>query len=127
MWDVAEVTLFTLQACKYKRAILFSAKSKTKIEEKKIRIKEIEDTQIRAILRVQRNSICEVTGKYIGGNDNFYVHRIIPKEFGGSDEFHNLMFLDSSFKNLLKSENKEDYYKDNDNYQKILKTLSKYK
>lgn len=103
--NIAEVTLFTLQACKYKKAI------KIKIKEKQIGIKEIEYTQIRAILRVQRNSICEVTEKYIGG----------------SDEYHNLMFLNSSFKNLLKSENKEDYYIDDDNYQKILKILSKYK
>ncbi|MGL5544257.1 MAG: hypothetical protein ACRDB6_04005 [Cetobacterium sp.] len=55
-------------------------------------------------MRLQRNSTCEVTVKYISGNDNVYVHRIVPKEH-----------------------NREDYYKDNENYAKILKTLSKYK
>lgn len=39
----------------------------------------------------------------------------------------NLDNKDSLFKNLLKNKNKEDYYKANDNYQKILKIRSKYK
>ena|GEM_PF-6267641 len=65
-------------------------------------------------MRFQRNSTCEVTGKYITGNDNFHVHRIIPKEHGGSDDLENLMLLDSSFKTLLEIENREDYYKDNE-------------
>lgn len=78
-------------------------------------------------MRLQRNSTCEVTGKYIEGNDNFYVHRSVPKEHRGSDELENLILLDSSFKTLLKSENREDYYKGNENYAKILKILSKYK
>ncbi|MGL5058147.1 MAG: HNH endonuclease signature motif containing protein [Fusobacteriaceae bacterium] len=95
--------------------------------EKQIEINEIEDPRIRAILRVERNSTCEVTGEYIKGNNNFYVYRIVPKEHGGSDELENLMLLNSSFKTLLKSTNREDYYKDNENYARILKTLSKYK
>ncbi|MGL5989671.1 hypothetical protein [Cetobacterium sp.] len=78
-------------------------------------------------MRVKRNSTCEVTGEYIKGNDNFYVRRLVPKEHGGSDDLENLMLLDSSFKTLLKSSNREDCYKDNENYAKILKTLSKYK
>lgn len=45
--------------------------------EKQIEIIEIEDPQIREILRFRRNSTCEVTGKYIAGNDNFYVHRLV--------------------------------------------------
>ncbi|ERT65574.1 hypothetical protein HMPREF0202_02769, partial [Cetobacterium somerae ATCC BAA-474] len=106
---------------------LFSAKKKVMNIEKQIEVSKIEDPQIRAILRLQRNSTCEVTGKYIAGNDNFYVHRLVPIEHGGSADLENLMLLDSSFKTLLKSENKEDYYKDNENYARILKTLSKYK
>lgn len=127
VWNVAETTIFTLQAIKFKIPKLFSAKKKIQKEENQIEINEIEDPQIRAILRLQRNSTCEVTGKYIAGNDNFYVHRLVSKEHGGSDDLENLMLLDSSFKTLLKSENREDYYKDNENYARILKTLSKYK
>lgn len=78
-------------------------------------------------MRLQRNSTCEVTRKYIAGNDNFYVHRLVPKEHRGSDDLENLMLLDSSFKPLLKTENREDYYKENENYTRILKTFSKYK
>ena len=127
VWNVAETTIFTLQAVKFKIPKLFSVKKKVMNVEKQIEIIEIEDPQIREILRFQRNSTCEVTGKYIAGNDNFYVHRLVPKEHGGSDDLENLMLLDSSFKTLLKSESREDYYKDNENYAKILKTLSKYK
>ncbi|WP_047383565.1 HNH endonuclease, partial [Cetobacterium sp. ZWU0022] len=78
-------------------------------------------------MRLQRNSTCELAGKYIAGDDNFYVHRLVPKEHEGSDDLENLMLLDSSIKALLKSENREYYYKDNENYARILKTLSKYK
>ena len=127
VWNVAGTTVFTLQAIKFKIPKLFSAKKKVMNVEKQIEIIEIENPQIRAILRFQRNSTCEVTGKYIEGNDNFYVHRLVPKEHGGSDDLENLMLLNSSFKTLLKSENREDYYKDNENYARILKTLSKYK
>ncbi|MGL5057113.1 MAG: HNH endonuclease signature motif containing protein [Fusobacteriaceae bacterium] len=127
VWNVASTTIFTLQAIKFKIPKLFSAKKKVKNVEKQIEINEIEDPQIRAILRVARNSTCEVTGEYINGNNNFYVHRLVPKEHGGSDDLENLMLLDSSFKTLLKSSNREDYYKDNENYVRILKTLSKYK
>ncbi|MGL4358157.1 MAG: group II intron reverse transcriptase/maturase [Cetobacterium sp.] len=127
VWNIAGNTIFTLQAIKFKIPKLLSAKKKVQKEEKQIEIIEIEDPQIRAILRVARNSTCEVTGKYIAGNDNFYVHRLVPKEHGGSDDLDNLMLLDSSFKTLLKSKNREDYYKDNENYARILKTLSKYK
>ena len=127
VWNVAGTTIFTLQAIKFKIPKLFSAKKKVMNVEKQIEINEIENPQIRAILRLQRNSTCEVTGKYIAGNDNFYVHRLVPREHGGSDDLENLMLLDSSFKALLESENREDYYKDNENYARILKTLSKYK
>ncbi|MGL5903016.1 MAG: reverse transcriptase domain-containing protein, partial [Cetobacterium sp.] len=108
VWNVASTTIFTLQAIKFKIPKLFSAKKKVMNIEKQIEIDEIEDLQIRAILRVERNSTCEVTGEYIKGNNNFYVHRLVPKEHGGSDDLNNLMLLDSSFKSLLKSENRED-------------------
>lgn len=49
------------------------------------------------------------------------------KEYRGGNDLENLMLLDSSFKTLLKSENREDYYKDNQKYARILKTLAKYK
>ena len=127
VWNVAGNTIFTLQAIKFKIPKLFSAKKFVRNVEKQIEIIGIEDPQIRAVLRLQRNSTCEVTGKYIAGNDNFYVHRLVPKEYGGSDDLENLMLLDSSFKTLLENENREDYYKDNEKYARILKTFSKYK
>ncbi|MGL4373702.1 MAG: hypothetical protein ACRC3I_12095 [Cetobacterium sp.] len=88
---------------KDKKHKLFSAKKKVQKEEKQTEIIEIEDPQIRVVLIFQRNSTCEVTGKYIGENDNFYVHRLVPKEHGRSDDLENLMLLDSTFKTLLKS------------------------
>lgn len=127
VWNVADVTLFTLQACKFKIPKLFSAKNKVIIEEKVELESIVNDLQLRAKLRYMRNSSCEITGEYIGGRDDFYVHWIIPKEHGGTDDIENLMILHSSFKTILNSENKEEYYKDNENYQKLLETLSKYK
>lgn len=127
VWNVIDTTLFTLQACKFKIPKLFSAKNKAMIEEKVELDSVADDLQLRAKLRHMRNSICDITGEYIGGRDDFYVHWIIPKEYGGTDNIENLMILHSSFKTILNSENKEDYYKDNENYQKLLETLSKYK
>ncbi|MGL5125780.1 MAG: hypothetical protein ACRC6U_07300, partial [Fusobacteriaceae bacterium] len=83
--------------------------------------------KLRAILRAERNSTCEVTGNYIKGRNNFYVHWLIPKEQGGTADLGNLMLLEPQFKDLLKSKDAKTYYKDNKNYQKILKTLSKNK
>lgn len=127
VWNVADVTLFTLQACKFKIPKLFSAKNKVIIEDKVELDSVADDLQLRSKLRHMRNSICDITGEYIGGRDDFYVHWIIPKKHGGTDNIENLMILHSSFKTILNSENKEDYYKDNENYQKLLETLSKYK
>ncbi|ERT65598.1 hypothetical protein HMPREF0202_02768, partial [Cetobacterium somerae ATCC BAA-474] len=62
VWNVAETTIFTLQAIKFKIPKLFSAKKRVQKEEKQIEIIGVEDPQIRAILRLQRNSTCEVTG-----------------------------------------------------------------
>ncbi|MGL4998967.1 MAG: group II intron reverse transcriptase/maturase [Cetobacterium sp.] len=129
VWTVAGITLFTLQACKFKIPRLFSAKKK--IEVKEILIEKEEEQfdieKLRAILRSERNSTCEVTGNYIKGINNFYVHWLIPKEQGGTADFGNLMLLEPQFKDLLKSKDAKTYYKDNKNYQKILKTLSKNK
>ena len=127
MWNTIDITLFTLQACKFKIPKLFSAKNKVMIEDKVELDSVVDDLQLRAKLRHMRNSICDITGEYIGGRDDFYVHWIIPKEYEGTDTVENLMILHSSFKTILNSENKEDYYKDNENYQKLLETLSKYK
>ena len=127
VWNVANITLFSPQACKFKIPKLFSAKNKVMIEDKVELDSVADDLQLRAKLRHMRNSICDITGEYIGGRDDFYVHWIIPKEYGGIDDIENLMILHSSFKTILNSENKEDYYKDNENYQKLLETLSKYK
>ncbi|WP_330112125.1 HNH endonuclease signature motif containing protein (plasmid) [Cetobacterium somerae] len=87
----------------------------------------LEDLKLRAKLRFLRNSTCKITGEYIGGKDDFYIHWIIPKEHGGTDDINNLMILHSSFKAILNDENKADYYKDNKNYLNLLKALSKYK
>ena len=127
VWSIAEVTLFSLQACKHRRPKLFSAKSNIRIEKEQTGIREVDDSCLRAILRFKRNSVCEVTGEYIKNEDDVYVHWITPKKYGGTDDISNLMLLKSLFKILLKDENRNNYYKDNENYQKILKTLSKYK
>ncbi|MGL5427935.1 MAG: hypothetical protein ACRDAS_08495, partial [Cetobacterium sp.] len=131
VWTVAEVTLFTLQACKFKIPRLFSAKNKIEVEEKEILIEKEEEQidmeKLRAMLRMARNSICEVTGNYIKGKDDFYVHWLIPRERGGTADFENLMLLESSFKDLLKRKDAKNYYVDNENYRKILKTLSNYR
>ncbi|MDX8337532.1 HNH endonuclease signature motif containing protein, partial [Candidatus Cetobacterium colombiensis] len=126
VWNVAGITLFSIRACKFKIPRLFPAKNKV-VKEEKVESNIFEDLKLRAKLRFLRNSTCEITGEYIGGKDDFYIHWIIPKEHGGTDDVSNLMILHSSFKAILKDENKADYYKDNKNYQNLLKTLSKYK
>ncbi len=130
VWNVAKVTLFTIGACKYK--IVKSYSSKREIfdvidEELKETsdLKAIEWEKIKAKLRFLRNSTCEITKEYIGGQDRFYVHHIIPKEKGGTDEMENLILLKYEFKKLLNSENPEKYLPNNEIYQKLLKTFSK--
>lgn len=100
VWTVAGVTIFTLQACRFKIPKMYSAKTKVKTkiktEVKPIEMKNIESQEsekTRAMLRHARDSKCEVTGEYIKGKDNFYVHWIIPKEEGGTESLDNLMLL----------------------------------
>ena len=88
-------------------------------------LKAIEWEKIKAKLRFLRNSTCEITKEYISGQDRFYVHHIIPKEKGGTDEMENLILLKYEFKKLLNSENPNEYFPENEMYQKLLKTLSK--
>lgn len=90
VWTVVGIIIFMLQAIKFKMSKLFTVKKEVVIEEKSVEkitveIKEIDDPQIKAISIKERNSTCEVMGKYIIRNDKFYIHRIIPKEYGGTD------------------------------------------
>lgn len=126
VWNVAGITLFSIRACKFKIPRLFPTKNKV-VKEEKVESNVFEDLKLRAKLRFLRNSTCEITGEYIGGKDDFYIHWIIPKEHGSTDDINNLIILHSSFKAILNDKNKADYYKDNKNYQNLLKAFSKYK
>ena len=130
VWNVAEVTLYTIGACKYKIVKSYSSKKEIfdKIDEELNEtsdLKVIEWEKIKAKLRFLRNSTCEITREYISGQDRFYVHHIIPKEKGGTDEMENLILLKYEFKKLLNSENPNEYFPENEMYQKLLKALSK--
>ncbi|WP_221892826.1 hypothetical protein, partial [Cetobacterium sp. 2G large] len=58
----------------------------------------------------------------------WYLHSLDnSKRIWRNSRYKQANTLKSSFKILLKDENRGNYYKNNENYQKILKTLSKYK
>lgn len=130
VWNVAGVTLYTIAACKYKIVKSYSAKKqKFDLMDEELKetsnLKAIEWEKIKSKLRFLRNSTCEITKEYIGGRDKFYVHHILPKEKGGTDEMDNLILLKYEFKKLLTSKNAKEYLPENQMYQKLLKTISK--
>lgn len=105
IYSVKDVTIFTIQACKFKIPMMYSAKTKVRIEEKPRVIEKVvsyESEKTRAMLRHARDSKCEITGEYIKGRDDFYVHWIVPKEDGGTEDLDNLMFVKTEFKSQLK-------------------------
>ncbi|MCS5422167.1 MULTISPECIES: HNH endonuclease [Psychrilyobacter] len=106
-WSINNTTLFTIQARKWKLAKLSSKKKPKKLTIKQDKSKRLIDEKtshknnqayskewsaIRAILYHRENCICYVTGEYVRHNE-FVVHHIIPKEYGGKDNFENLIIL----------------------------------
>jgi len=139
VWNVRGVTLYTLQACKFKIPYMYSAKNNLKtekivsnndypkekvVENRKITFTET-STEMRAKIMIERGSKCEVTGEYLKGNNNFYVHWLVSKEEGGKEELENLMLLKSNFKEMIQKDDASEYFINNVNYDKILKSISK--
>jgi 5-methylcytosine-specific restriction endonuclease McrA len=89
--------------------MMFSKKAPKKVTIKQDKHKEVEKlyegishnsdrtydkewSAIRAILYHQEKCICYVTGEYVRHNE-FAIHHIIPREYGGKDNLENLVIL----------------------------------
>lgn len=64
---------------------------------------------------------------YIGEKSLTRRDRLVNISSTMKDRYNRYSNLIRHYKILLKDENRGNYYKDNENYQKILKILSKYK
>ncbi len=112
-WTVEDITLFTIQACKTKNPMQFSKRianlkesqkrpkintTKENIERlyNKIAYKRYEGNSEWELLRIKvyekAKGKCFVSTEYVDFN-NFEVHHIIPREFGGKDVLNNLVIL----------------------------------
>jgi len=108
-WSINNITLFTIKARKCKNPMMFSKKTPKKLTIKQDKHNEVEKLyekisinnnqayskeweKIRAILYHQNKCICYVTGEYVKHNE-FAVHHIIPREYGGKDNLENLVIL----------------------------------
>lgn len=130
VWNVNKITLFTLDACKFKVPKQYSPKKKTRIEiDRLYRYTELGDKNwevLRAKVRYMYNSKCAVTNEYINGNNNFHIHHIIPQKNGGKDTLENLILLKPEVHRALHSKNAIEYYEGNQTYKMLLESLSKY-
>jgi len=108
-WSIKGITLFTVQAKKCKNPMMFSVKTPKSLTIKQDKLKQVEklyknitlgndranDTewQLQRIRVYQKvNCICYVTGEYVKFNE-FAVHHIIPRQYGGKDNIENLVIL----------------------------------
>lgn len=130
VWNVNKITLFTLDACKFKVPKQYSKRKKTRIEiDRLYRYTELGDKNwevLRAKVRYMYNSKCAVTNEYINGNNNFHIHHIIPQKNGGKDTLENLILLKPEVHRALHSKNAIEHYEGNQTYKMLLESLSKY-
>jgi RNA-directed DNA polymerase len=108
-WSIKGITLFTVSAIKCKNPMMFSKKIPKNPTIKQDKLNQVEklyenislgedranDTewQLQRIRVYQQvNCICYVTGEYIKFNE-FVVHHIIPRQYGGKDNLENLVIL----------------------------------
>ena len=107
-WSIKDITLFTVQAKKCKNPMMFSKKTPKGPTIKQDKLNQIENLYERIPegkeqtntewelqrIRVYQKAkcICYVTGEYVKFNE-FKVHRIIPREYGGKDNLENLVIL----------------------------------
>ncbi|MGL5099329.1 MAG: group II intron reverse transcriptase/maturase [Fusobacteriaceae bacterium] len=132
VWNVAGLTLFTIQACKFKIPKLFSKKDKKIVKNNNLELlyrSEIKHNVnwelLRAQVRCLNNSRCYVTNEYIKGSNNFEIHHVIPKSKGGSDGLENLVLLKPEIHKVLHSREANNYHMDNEKYKKLLESLSR--
>ncbi|WP_320047917.1 group II intron reverse transcriptase/maturase [uncultured Ilyobacter sp.] len=137
-WSIGGITLFNIQNIRFKKP-----KMKRK-SEKLTKIKTLENNseylynrlrysdnpewdKIRAIIYHERKGKCEITNEFMKHNE-FDVHHIIPREFGGDDIKDNLIIIKSEIHKELHRKKPNDYvhkYKKFDKYRKILLELIK--
>ncbi len=108
-WSVNNITLFSIQAMKCRNPMSFSNKAPKKLmikQDKKIEVEKLYEkissenskeynkdwNAKRAVLYHRENCICYVTGEYVKHNE-FAIHHIIPREYGGKDDLENLIIL----------------------------------
>lgn len=132
VWNVAGLTLFSLQACRHKVPKMFPKEKRCKkLESTEGTTSKLESKQynvnwerIRAQVRYLSDSKCGVTGEYIKGNDTFDIHHIKPKAKGGSDEIQNLVLLKPEVHKKLHSKDAHKFYIGNKKYEELLVSLS---
>lgn len=108
-WTVNGITLFTIQAMKSKNPMMYSIKAPKKLTLKQEKNQEVEklyekisknkkdeyDSEwnaIRAIIYHKQACKCYVTGEFLKHNE-FAVHHVIAREYGGTDDLKNLVIL----------------------------------
>ena len=136
-WSIKGITLFTIQACKKKDPMAYSQRL---IDEKeankllevksinentnklydKIAYKGYESSTEWELLRIQAyektKGVCLVSEEYVNF-DEFEVHHIVPREFGGKDELKNLIILKKEIHKELHKKNPS--IKNNQNFDKL--------
>jgi group II intron reverse transcriptase/maturase len=124
-WTIKDITLFTIQACKKKDPMQFSQRKADEKETNKqfevktfsenieklydqIAYKDYEGNTEWELLRIQAyektKGICLISKEYVNFNE-FDVHHIIPREYGGKDELSNLIILKKEIHKELHKKN----------------------
>lgn len=107
-WSIKGITLFTIEAIKQKIPMRFSEKKVKALQGKELKTKETEKVyeniskgkdenskewlKTKVVLYHKQSCKCYVTGKFLKHNE-FAVHHVIPREYGGTDELENLVIL----------------------------------
>ena len=138
VWNVNEITIFPIQCVKSKVAKQFSTKNKlrknTYIENSEIMYNSIGESslensewlKLRATVYYKQKGICPVTMKYMK-HDEFHLHHIIPKAYGGKDTEDNVIAITKDVHISLHSKEPDKNYMENTIYAKLYTTIQSYK
>ncbi len=137
VWSYHRVTLFTIQTCTYQKPLLaskntpkilkrdiFKTDSNHKFEKVSLS-KNPEWELIRATTHFNQKGKCYITNKYL--NKIFDVHHIIPKEYGGTDDYENLVMLDPYIHKELHKNKPEKYLLENQKFLRLWNKIQKFK
>lgn len=139
-YNVGSITLFSIQSWRYRFPLPYSEKKikknnelskNSQIIEKKIIYSKRQDTEWELIrLKVYRDQLgkCKITGEFVKHNE-FEIHHIIPKKYGGNDNTDNLIMLKMDIHKAIHYPNKYtnlyNIYPEIKKYREIILNLKK--